>query len=167
MLFVHYIEISQIAINARHCNQHIGGSQGDPPAGTPGSATAMQCYRYREALGVMVKYNKKKTIKYSLALYQCHGSSMQWQHLTVPLLSCVLCHLLSIVWSPHSYIPTHGQSLLVSCGAAGGVTEGCSYQVLLLTSPRWMEQKIPFLKHVNSFAICRFTPRITLESTQW
>ena len=50
-------------------------------------------------------------------------------------LTCILVLHLSppIVRSPHSYIPLCGQSLLTSCGAAGGVTEGCLYRMLLLT----------------------------------
>ena len=40
--------------------------------------------------------------------------------------------------SPHSYIPIHGQSLLISCGAAEGVTEEHIFGVLLLTiDPEW------------------------------
>ena len=63
--------------------------------------------------------------------------------------------------SPHPYIPTCGWSLQFSCRAAEGVTEECTLQVLLLTSPGQMEQKILLLEHVNYFAINRFSPIIT------
>ena len=39
----------------------------------------------------------------------------------------------TIVWSPHPYIPTCGQSLRFNCCAAEGVTEECTLRVLLLT----------------------------------
>ena len=58
---------------------------------------------------------------------------MEWQHLPVPLLSSILCPSLSIVQSPHSYIPSCGQSLRFSCSAAEGVTEECILRVLFLT----------------------------------
>ena len=67
----------------------------------------------------------------------------------------------TIVQSPHPYTPTHGQSLRFSCQAAEGVTEECTLQVLLLTSPGQMERKILLLEHVNYFAINRFSPSIT------
>ena len=74
-------------------------------------------------------------------------------------------HVCDPITNPQRNIhPSCGQSLCFSCGAAEGVTKECTLRVLLLTSPGQMEQKIPFLEHVNSFAINRFSPRIKLES---
>ena len=58
---------------------------------------------------------------------------MELQHLPVPLLSSILSPSHTIVWSPHSYISSCWWSLHFSCGAAEGVTEGCTLRVLLLT----------------------------------
>ena len=107
---------------------------------------------------------------------------MWMQHLPLPLLSNILSPTvllslslfsfslslslslsLTIVQSPHSYIPICGQNLPTSCGAAKGVTEGCLYQMLLLTSLGQMEQEISLPEHVNSFASSKFTPRLRLE----
>ena len=58
---------------------------------------------------------------------------MEWQHLPLPLLSSILCPFLCIVRSLHSYIHACGWSLIFSCSAADGVTEGCILRVLHLT----------------------------------
>ena len=75
-------------------------------------------------------------------------------------LSCSTPLLSLTMQSPHCYIPSCRWSLCINCSAAEGVTEGCILQVLLLTSPGWMEQKIPLLEHVNCFTISRVTPKI-------
>ena len=62
----------------------------------------------------------------------CGCNTFLYPYLLSP--SILVLHSSSpIVWSPHSYIPLCGWSLLTSCSAAGGVTEGCLYQTLLLT----------------------------------
>ena len=83
-----------------------------------------------------------------LTLYLCYS---------VPLFSLTM-------QSPHCCIPSCGWSLHIGCSAAEGVAKGCISQVLLLTSPGWVERKIALLEHVNSFAISGFSLRIKLES---
>ena len=80
---------------------------------------------------------------------------MEWEHLPLPLLSMsVALHLSSLIQcSLHIVLYPH-------VGGAYVLAVGCILRVLLLTSPGWMEQKIPLLEHVNSFVISRFTPKI-------
>ena len=82
------------------------------------------CYRYREALCVMVLYNNKKSIKYSLspllALWQQHEMTTPSFPLTLYL--CYSVPLFSLTMRLHIVIYPH---LHISCSAAEGVAEEC------------------------------------------
>ena len=56
---------------------------------------------------------------------------MEWQHFPVPLLSTILSSLSFLSYNAVSTLlntPAKGRSLLFSCHAAEGITEGCNME---------------------------------------